>query len=135
MIKHAQPWCPGRDLVVAGDDTLLHKTGKQIYNVGLLRDPLSPKFRYNLVLGLRYIQLSLLLPLYRCYPGEVQTACALPIRFLLAAVIRKPKGRKPLTEAELAEYTRAKQQNTLSQYMWELIKGLRTWMDEHDLKA
>ncbi len=100
MIKHAQPWCPGRDLVVAGDDTLLHKTGKQIYNVGLLRDPLSPKFRYNLVLGLRYIQLSLLLPLYRCYPGEVQTACALPIRFLLAAVIRKPKGRKPLTEAE-----------------------------------
>ena len=53
VLTQALPWCSGDDLVMAGDDTLLHKTGKQIYNVGYLRDPLSPKFRHNLVLGLR----------------------------------------------------------------------------------
>ena len=75
--------------MVGGDDTLVHKTGKQVYNVGYLRDPLSRKFRHHLVLGLRYIQLSLLLPLYRISPDEVRNACALPIRFALAWSARR----------------------------------------------
>lgn len=136
VLRRALPWCPGRYLVVAADDTLVRKTGKQIYNVGYLRDPLSPKFRHNLVLGLRYLQLSLLLPLYKTTAGAVGQACALPIRFRLAAVVRKPKAtpRHPLTEAQLATYAQAKKENTLSKYLVDVVTELRTWLDTAGLQ-
>jgi len=133
VIAVALPWCAGNYLVVAADDTLAEHSGKQIYNAGYLRDPLSPKFRYNLVLGLRYLQLSLLLPLYAT-GGEMSQACALPIRFVLAAVIRKPKGRAPLTAAALAAYEAVKRAHTLSHYLVEQVTALRRWLDEHDLR-
>jgi hypothetical protein len=135
VLQRALPWCPGRYLVVAADDTLLRKTGKQIYNAGYLRDPLSPKFRYNLVLGLRYLQLSLLLPLYQTTAGAVSRACALPIRFGLAAVIRKPKVRRghALTAEQLATYEAAKRANTLSHYLVDVVTELRAWLDTHGL--
>jgi hypothetical protein len=100
-----------------------------------LRDPLSPKFRYNLVLGLRYLQVSLLLPLYRTTAGAVSRACALPLRFQLAPVVRKPRATKqhPLTAAQLAEYARLKQDHTLSKYLVETMTALRTWLDTHAL--
>jgi hypothetical protein len=120
--------------VIAGDDTLAHKTGLKIHNVGYLRDPLSPKFRYNLVLGLRYIQLSALVPLYRLLPDEAVSAVALPVRFILAPVIRKPK-RKAMTPAEAAAFTQLKAANTLSHYMADAITSLRAWMDTQGLKA
>jgi len=136
LLQRAQPWCAGQYLVVAADDTLVRKSGKQIHNVGYLRDPLSPKFRHNLVLGLRYLQLSLLLPLYTTTAGAVSRACALPIRFHLAAVVRKPKATKhqPLTAAHLAAFTQAKQANTLSKYLVDLVTDLRRWLDAHDLQ-
>jgi hypothetical protein len=136
VLRGALRWCPGTYLVVAGDDTLLHKTGKLVHNVGYLRDPLSPKFRHNLVLGVRYIQLSVLVPLYRAYPEEVVSALALPIRFALAPVIRKPKNRrKPMTPAEEQAFADLKAVNTLSHYMADLLTDLRTWMDKHGLRA
>jgi len=133
VIQRALPWCEGNYLVIAADDTLAEHTGKQIYNAGYLRDPLSPKFRYNLVLGLRYLQLSLLLPLYAT-GGDAGQACALPIRFVLAAVIRKPRSRKPLTAAALMAYAAAKQANTLSHYLVEQVTHLRSWLDAHGLR-
>jgi len=136
VLQRAQPWCRGQYLVVAADDTLVHKTGKQVHNAGYLRDPLSPKFRYNLVLGLRYLQLSLLLPLYDTTAGAVSRACALPIRFRLAAVVRKPKATKkhPLTDAQLAAYEQLKKENTLAKYLVDVVTELRTWLDTHDLQ-
>ena len=78
----------------------------------------------------------MLLPLYRHDPDAVHTACALPIRFKLAAVIRKPKGRgKVLTEAEQAEFARAKQETTVSKYLWEMLTDLRTWLNAQGLKT
>jgi hypothetical protein len=136
LLTHVLPYCPGPYLVVAGDDTLTHKTGLKIHNVGYLRDPLSPKFRHNLVLGLRYIQLSVLVPLYRLCPEEAVSAVALPIRFALAPVIRKPKGRrKPMTPAEEVAFAEVKAANTLSHYMADHITELRAWMTAQGLKA
>ena len=136
VLRRVARWCPGQYLVVAGDDTLLHKSGKLVYNVGYLRDPLSPSFRHNLVLGLRYIQLSVLLPLYQVFPDEAVSALALPIRFALAPVIRKPNNRrKPMTPAEEAAFKQVKDANTLSHYMVDLLTELRTWMDTNGLKA
>lgn len=128
VVHGAQRWCPGRYLVVAADDTLLRKTGKHVYNVGYLRDPLSPKFRYNLQLGLRYLQLSLLLPLYATAPAATVSACALPIRWALAAVLRKPRGKK-FTASEQEAFELAKQANTLSKYLWDQLTQLRKWLN------
>ena len=136
VLEQAQVYCPGQYLAVAADDTVTKKTGKQVYNVGYLRDPLSPKFRHNLVLGVRYLQLSLLLPLYETTAGAVTRACALPIRFQLAAVVRKPKATKrhPLTDKQLAAYAQAKKTNTLSHYLADAVTDLRTWLDTHGLR-
>jgi hypothetical protein len=86
-------------------------------------------------LGLRYLQLSLLLPLYHATAGAVTRACALPIRFQLAAVVRKPKGRgkKAPTEKDLAAYALAKATNTLSHYLVDAARELRGWLDAHGL--
>lgn len=136
VLHGVQRWCPGRYLVVAGDDTLVHKTGKLVHNVGFLRDPLSPKFRYNLVLGVRYLQLSVLVPLYELFPTDAVSAVAVPIRFVLAPVIRKPKNRrKPMTPAEEEAFQALKAANTLSQYLVAQVTALRTWMNTHGLRA
>ena len=133
LLGWAQRWCQGRYLVVAADDTLVGKTGKHVFNAGYLRDPRSPKFRYNLRLGLRYLQLSLLLPLYATAPETAMSACALPIRWVLAAVLRKPRGKK-FTATEQEAFELAKQANTLSKYLWDQLTQLRKWLNTHGYK-
>ena len=60
------PWSPFHRLVgVALDDTRLRKSGRCIPQAFYQRDPLSPPFHVNLVLGLRFLQASLLVPLHR----------------------------------------------------------------------
>ena len=49
---------------VAVDDTRLRKTGRSIPQAAWHRDPMSPPFHTNLMLGLRFLQASLLLPLH-----------------------------------------------------------------------
>jgi hypothetical protein len=66
ILQKALPFCPGRYLVVAIDDTRLQKTGRRILSAFYQRDPRSPKFRFNLMFGLRFLQMSLLVPLHRC---------------------------------------------------------------------
>ena len=49
----------------AVDDTQPHRTGRCIRQAFHQRDPLSPPFHTNLMLGLRFLQASLLVPLRR----------------------------------------------------------------------
>lgn len=58
--ERALPWCRGRFIGVAVDETRLRKTGRSIRQAFRQRDPLSPKFHPNLMLGLRFLQASLL---------------------------------------------------------------------------
>jgi DDE superfamily endonuclease len=53
---------PHQALTVAMDDSILRKSGRQIPGVGYRRDPLSPPFHVNLVRGMRFVQLSALVP-------------------------------------------------------------------------
>jgi hypothetical protein len=78
ILKRALAYCPQRLVGVAIDDTKLRKTGRSIQQAFYQRDPLSPPFHVNLVLGLRFLQASLLVPLHRT--ANVGTR-ALPIRF------------------------------------------------------
>ena len=65
ILERCLPQCPGPFIAVALDDTRIHKTGRKIRTAFFQRDPLSPKFRFNLMWGLRFLQASLWLPLHR----------------------------------------------------------------------
>ncbi len=66
ILQRALAYCPQRLVGVAiDDDTKLRKTGRAISQAFYQRDPLSPPFHVNLVLGLRFLQASLLVPLHR----------------------------------------------------------------------
>jgi hypothetical protein len=72
ILKRALAYCPQRLVGVALDDTKLRKTGRVIPRAFYQRDPLSPPFHVNLVLGLRFLQASPLVPLHRRAGGRVR---------------------------------------------------------------
>ena len=122
--EHLQRY-PKGPIFVAVDDTKLRKTGKKIPGTGWQRDPLSPPFHVNFLYGLRFLQASLLFPHYR--EGDY-SARALPVRFQEAAVVKKPGKRA--SEEQLKEYKRLKQIKNLSTQTLELLRDLRTNLDE-----
>jgi len=125
ILKQALPWCSGNYLGVAVDDTRLHKTGRMIQQAFFQRDPLSPPFHVNLMLGLRFLQASLLVPLHK--RSSVSTR-ALPIRFQEASRIKRP-GRKASPE-EWKQYRIAARQHNLSQQFVAMIRELRQSFDK-----
>lgn len=92
ILEKALPLCRGRYLAMAVDDTRIHKTGHKILSAFYQRDPLSPKFRFNLMWGLRFLQIGLLLPLYR---HDKQSARSLPVRFVECPAVKKPSKKAP----------------------------------------
>jgi hypothetical protein len=124
IVRRALPWCRARYVAVAIDDTRLRKTGRKIHTAAYGRDPMSPKFHVNLVLGLRFLQISLLLPLYRDSQAGPR---ALPIRFEEAPPVKKP-GRKAAAD-QWDEYRLAAKQHNLSLRSVETIRGVRADLD------
>jgi hypothetical protein len=124
VLRRALAFCPNRLIGVAVDDTRLRKTGRLIPQAFYQRDPLSPPFHVNLMLGLRYLQASLLVPLYRL--GHVGCR-ALPIRFEEVSRIKKP-SRKACEEA-WKEYKRMTKLYNLSQRFVQTMSQLRQQLD------
>jgi len=116
---------PSGPVKVALDDTKLRKTGKKIAGAFWQRDPLSPPFHVNFLYGLRFLQAALLFPHYN--EGDFP-ARAMPIRFQEAPRIKKP-GKRASTE-ERAQYERLKKQENLSTQALQLIRDLRTSLDQ-----
>lgn len=125
ILKHALDYCPGRLVGVAMDDTRLRKTGRSIPQAFYQRDPLSPPFHVNLVLGLRFLQASLLVPLHRSAPVGTR---ALPIRFQEVSRVKKP-GKKS-TEEMQKQYREAIKLRNLSRSFVEMGKQLRMELDQ-----
>ncbi len=140
ILQRALAWCPGRYIGVAIDDTRLRKTGLQIQQAFYQRDPLSPKFYTNLMFGLRFLQASVLVPLFR--RAKVGTR-ALPIAFEEVSVVKRPrrklpkrnagKGKRtePLSalEQEWKQYRVAQKAQNLSTRFVDLMRRLRTTFD------
>jgi hypothetical protein len=124
ILKRALPWCSGSYIGMAVDDTRLHKAGRMIQQAFFQRDPLSPPFHTNLILGLRFLQASLLVPLYKS--SSVGTR-ALPIRFQEASRVKKP-GRKAAPE-EWTQYRVAVRQHNLSKQFVAMAHELRQALD------
>jgi hypothetical protein len=151
ILQRALAWCPGRYIGVAIDDTRLHKTGPRIQQAFYQRDPLSPKFYVNLMFGLRFLQASLLVPLFR---GAKVGTRALPIAFEEVSVVKRPrkklpkrkagkgknksrgnnskgKGVTPLSslEQEWKDYRTAQKLHNLSTRLVDLMHRLRSTLD------
>jgi hypothetical protein len=124
ILERALAYCPGRLVGVAVDDTRLPKTGRCIQQAFYQRDPLSPPFHVNLMLGLRFLQASLLVPVHRM--AKVSTR-GLPIRFEEVSRVKKPSRKAP-PEAWQA-YKDALKQHNLSQSFVAMMGQLRKELD------
>jgi hypothetical protein len=124
ILKRALEHCPQRLVGVALDDTRLRKTGRSIPQAFYQRDPLSPPFHVNLVLGLRFLQASLLVPLHRNAPVGTR---ALPIRFQEVSRVKRPGKRA--TEEMRQHYREAAKQRNLSRSFVEMGRQLRQELD------
>lgn len=130
VLDKALPLCEGRYIAAAIDDTRLHKTGRRIQTAFYQRDPLSPKFRFNLMFGLRFLQISVLVPLHR---KQKASARALPVRFEEVPALRHPRRNAP--PEQWAAYRQAVKKTNLSTHAATTIQGLRESLDEAGQRA
>jgi DDE superfamily endonuclease len=119
-----QHYCP-RHIPIGLDDTRLKRWGRKIPNAFWGRDPMSPPFRANLLWGQRFLQASLLAPLYHL-DGQSGPR-GLPVRFEEVPAVRKP-GKKASPEA-WAAYRRAQKAHNLSTAFVAMVQDLRRGID------
>jgi hypothetical protein len=126
-------------IAVAGDFTHLVKTGRRIPNVRCMRDPMSPPFHANLVHGLRFVQYTLLLPLYENAENDADDGQdgtpprSVPVCFREVPVPAKP-GKKA-TDEERAAYKAKQRQRPASRMALEALVRLRADFDAMMLLA
>jgi hypothetical protein len=124
ILDRALAYCPGRLVGVAVDDTRLPKSGRCIQQAFYQRDPLSPPFHVNLMLGLRFLQACLLVPTYRQAPVSTR---GLPIRFEEVSRVKKPSRKAPPEDWQ--EYRKATKHYNLSQSFVRSTSALRLELD------
>jgi hypothetical protein len=124
MVREALPYCPGRLVGVAVDDTRLKKTGRAIPQAQYHRDPLSPPFHVNLIWALRFLQASVLLPLHRSGPWAAR---GVPIRFEEVSSVKKP-GRRADEEAWKIYKQEVKERNLSRRFVHSMAE-LRATFD------
>jgi hypothetical protein len=118
----AHPACCQPRVYFGQDDTLLRKTSKKTPGVTYARDPLSPPFQVNLVLGQRFVQTSLLLQ-----PGGGDHPWrGLPVAFTHAPVPKLPKSASPQDQAALKE---VRKKHRLSVVALEQVRYCRQQLD------
>jgi hypothetical protein len=113
-------------IVMSTDDTRVWRNGKHVPQTQWHRDPLGPPFQTNLRWGHRFLQASLVLPLY--LRDQESSSRSIPVRFEMAPVVKKP-GNKA-SAAELAEYRRLKKEANLSVQFVALTKELRERLNQ-----
>ena len=118
---------PGAPVVVAIDDTIVRKSGRKTAGASWRRDPKGPHFRTNLVLGQRYLQLSLALG--EADAGQPGGARMLPVEFLHCPTAVKPGKRG--TEQQWDDYRRQARELALSRRAVECLDHLRGHLDAH----
>jgi hypothetical protein len=121
IVQHAIAEQDLERLVLSIDDTRVWRTGRHVPQTQWHRDPMGPAFHTNLRWGHRFLQASLVLPLYA--RDRESSSRTIPVRFELAPVIQKP-GRKA-DAVQLQEYRRQKKQTNLSVQFVTMTQELR----------
>src|SRR5262252_4074690 len=113
-------------LVFCSDDTRVWRTGRRVPQTQWHRDPMGPAFHTNLRWGHRFLQTSLVLPLYG-QDGQ-SSSRSIPVRFEMAPVIKKP-GRRASPEV-LAAYRAQKKRHNLSHQFVASAHQLRQHLNQ-----
>jgi len=113
-------------IVISTDDTRLWRTGKHVPQTQWHRDPLGPPFQTNLRWGHRFLQASLVLPLYA--QDAQSSSRSIPVRFEMAPVVKKPG--KHASADQLQAYRILKKENNLSVQFVALTKELRAHLNQ-----
>lgn len=124
ILQKCLPYFKKGYISIGVDDSKFKKTGKKIPFTGWHRDPMSPKFHTNLIWGLRFLQFSVLIPLYETSGSPCR---AVPIRFIDAPPVKKP-GKKA-NEQEKKEYIQSKMTHNLSTIFVNWAEKLRKYLD------
>ena len=126
IAKEALPYCRGKLLGVVIDDTSVKKTGKRIFQAFLSRDPMSPPFHPNLRLGIRFLQLALVIPLHRTLHAAARTV---PIHFEEVSAAKKPrKGRRDYDE-KMKQYKELRKTHNLPLRAVQAVGKVRNMLD------
>lgn len=118
-------------LVFSADDTRVWRTGKHVPQTQWHRDPMGPPFQANLRWGHRFLQASLVLPLYQ-QDGQ-SSSRSVPVRFELAPVVKKP-GKKA-SEQDWAQYHQEKKEKNLSVQFVTMTRELRQSLNQQGHSA
>lgn len=113
-------------IVLATDDTRVWRNGKHVPQTQWHRDPNGPPFQTNLRWGHRFLQASLVLPLYA--QDSESSSRAIPVRFEMAPVVKKP-GKKA-SDAQWAEYKCLKKEKNLSRQFVALTREVRQHLNQ-----
>jgi hypothetical protein len=124
ILRRALEWCSEEFVTVAFDDTCCRKTGRKVAHVSWQKDPCSPPFRANLLYGLRFLQASLVVPLYRRFSLPPR---ALPIGFEEVPAVKKPPRKAPAKKWE--EYRAQKKVQNLSTAFVHMLTRCREDLD------
>lgn len=99
IIQEAVSLCPVYDPIISAiDDTLVRKTGKKIPGTAYARDPISPPFHVNLVIGQRYLETTIM-----CHGSDPNSSRAVPVAFRHAPPVKAGKVTSPEEEQILKE--------------------------------
>jgi hypothetical protein len=126
ILRHALEEHRLERIVLSVDDTRVWRTGRHVPFTQWHRDPMGPAFQTNLRWGHRFLQASLVLPLYRA--GGPSGARSVPVRWEMAPVVKKPG--KGATAQQLATYRQEKQAKNLSRQFVSLVQELRGHLNE-----
>lgn len=110
-------------VVVAMDDTLVHRGGRKTPGVGWRRDPCGPPFHTNFIRAQRFIGLSIALP-HRSPAGAARTV---PVAFAHAPTAVKPP--KNASDEQRTLYRRRQRESNINLRGREQIGELRRTLD------
>jgi hypothetical protein len=126
IVQHAIEEHKLQRLVFSADDTRVWRTGKHVPQTQWHRDPMGPAFHTNLRWGHRFLQASLVLPLYQ--QDSESSARSIPVRFEMAPVVKKPG--KNAAEQLWVQYRQEKKEKNLSVQFVAMTRQLREHLNQ-----
>jgi len=105
IVHHTLQYSYDDYIAIGWDETKIKKTGRKIPGVSYQRDPLSPPFHTNFILGHRYLQASALLGLHQNYNVSSR---GIPVDFSMIQKVKKPLKKAPEDEWKAYEEERKK---------------------------
>ncbi len=121
ILEHAIQSHELKRIVLSIDDTRVWRNGKHVPETQWHRDPMGPAFQTNLRWGHRFLQASLVLPLYA--KDQQSSSRTIPVRWEMAPVVKKP-GVKASAEQQEA-YRALKKKINLSKQFVAMVKEIR----------